>query len=1577
MRPTTSVQAFQKPQYLNQMSILEKLKNEKIIQNMNKRINYLKNPRFKQNNKPPIQFTEIKKRNVNKQQLQIYIYSQKQDLLINATDQKCPFKANPQIILFKDYLINEIYKINLTIINTTSILRRIKFLPPQLEQFTITSIIYPGEKEAKNEIYQINKLKEVGLIAPGMSLQLTVQFKVTSFAQYEDKITFISEDSIFEVPLISQKEKPQITLPEILNCKSCWVGDKTETVFRIQNRGGESGFKFFLENEDEENNYNNCLKATSFSLYPCEFFLSKNEEMQINVTFCPKQEGHIQEKIILACDNLTFSHFCLEGNGNLVDLEIYGIDNIKFDIFQEQNNEFIKQIFFENAYPQTKIIRKLKIKNKTSVEIKYHWALFKNEVKNKLVQNENNNNNEFFFQIEPEKGIFEKEQILTFSISYFSQSSIPQFEFASLIIEDISLSSIKNPPQILKKMLLNSPNNIEQIEELVEKPAFFASNSSRQSISFFDFQLIGLGMFIQIEVEPSYHVFVGNLFIGKSYFWKFTLKNNSSCPVSYCIQPFQLQYDDQNVFPDIPQSQSQILEKSNSEVFLGFKSLEVGQNKKITYQVIFNYSQPIFIDLIGNFIGPEISLDVPEIDFGLLQVGQEGLFQLNIKNESGIQAEVLFQEEFDNSLKFKEEENNLKNIENYLDLYQKKQENNFIFDNKIIFLGPFEQKTVNIKCLQNEPKTINTILGCLVKDGKINYIRTKAEIQKINVSLNTFQLNFERIYISKEYRLMKGQSEQYIELQNLGNLQCKFSWELDTKQQMLKYTFEPSTGILKAKEVLPIKFTFIPQLGGNFEEIFICNIEGVEYPLGFELKSYIQGLTIEFDNLQQSNNQNNDSIIDQKDISKQIKNKILNKTQTEKKNSFTDKKISNLYTRTPLKSIEFYECLINQQRTFQISIRNTSEIPTSFEIFPEKYLPFFSNDKESVTNTTEKMQEITYKTGTSSLFKKNQKKRQSFSAKPQVLLTNDIEKNKNFTSIQGQQLNQTKILLQNQRIYLSNNKGIAILCEPNKGKLPANSEVLIIIACFNDICGHFKDNLIININGYPQQKFPMEVEVIGSPVIINPGQLGILNNNQDWPIFNLGQYIREQTPITRQFKIMNTGPKDVIIEWKLFDLKNIDRTKDMFQIQIQEPHLGTQDACLLHFEPLQPQEVVQSDIQIEQKQFILEGREEKIIKVNFQSKEAKNFDQVLVARPYLRQKNQFSIDPNEKNDNMGTVAIRLQAQTINPYLYIDKLKSVDGILKLKFEKWSCQEIIENKKELKEITLINKFNLNLKFQIHIIGPFKIMQAATNSPASYDQEVVLLTPEHISYLQNKFNLVQNSNLSLKIEFQGPKANNYQEWPLTYKTYKFGKLQILFENGDQQNIELEGHLLRPLVYLNTSGIEDVEGDQIQDFDTVNINNYKSITIFLSNISQVPAKWKINNIKAISNRIQSATLPNMLTKEEIEDNQKVDDPSVFEFQISQGILIGPSVPVKCFPDTLALPNQKTNQIIADNKQYPQKIMINFRVFFLIQFNYYYYKQPRKNVLYKCKYRIIVEEGPSVDFFLRGRGTYDEKKYK
>lgn len=129
---------------------------------------------------------------------------------------------------------------------------------------------------------------------------------------------------------MAKKEPPNINLPELLDCQSCWLGDRADMVFRVQNKGGEGGFKFFCEHEEDDlKQSGDVIKLQNFTICPSEFFIQKGEIVEVYVSYTPVQEGATTEKVILACDNHTSANYTLQGKGNMAELSVFGIDDLQ------------------------------------------------------------------------------------------------------------------------------------------------------------------------------------------------------------------------------------------------------------------------------------------------------------------------------------------------------------------------------------------------------------------------------------------------------------------------------------------------------------------------------------------------------------------------------------------------------------------------------------------------------------------------------------------------------------------------------------------------------------------------------------------------------------------------------------------------------------------------------------------------------------------------------------------------------------------------------------------------------------------------------------------------------------------------------------------------------------------------------------------------------------------------------------------------------------------------------------------------------------------------------------------------
>lgn len=203
----------------------------------------------------------------------------------------------------------------------------------------------------------------------------------------------------------------------------------------------------------------------------------------------------------------------------------------------------------------------------------------------------------------------------------------------------------------------------------------------------------------------------------------------------------------------------------------------------------------------------------------------------------------------------------------------------------------------------------------------------------------------------------------------------------------------------------------------------------------------------------------------------------------------------------------------------------------------------------------------------------------------------------NFTSSAGQALNYKKKLVQDSRQYLSNNLGVAIVCEPRKGALPAYGSVVVTVTCFNDICGLFNDFMCAEIRGLDIVKFACTIDVKGSPLVITKNQLGI-NYSGDTPSFDLGTFMRNSGSIAREFRVTNTGPKDVIMDWKIYPLGGSTQSK-YFDIKIVDPPLGSSKVCEVQFQAVEPPESLDGPFHIQPKQEKVKGRREKHFTIDF------------------------------------------------------------------------------------------------------------------------------------------------------------------------------------------------------------------------------------------------------------------------------------------------------------------------------------------------------------------------------------------
>ena len=290
----------------------------------------------------------------------------------------------------------------------------------------------------------------------------------------------------------------------------------------------------------------------------------------------------------------------------------------------------------------------------------------------------------------------------------------------------------------------------------------------------------------------------------------------------------------------------------------------------------------------------------------------------------------------------------------------------------------------------------------------------------------------------------------------------------------------------------------------------------------------------------------------------------------------------------PLTILSFENCAINTPRQLVFQLKNTSGIQTSFSIAALKYPPplaDFGGEQEEVGKRVGGGQEEGGKRigggqeeggrkigggqnesrrvgggrdeegkrvgggqeeGRSPL--KSMKSTLNKFDKSLPLLTSDLEKSQNFFSSAGRALNKAKQLQRDQKLYLTSDSGLCLLPSPSSSLLLPSSTQPITLTLYNDICGEFTDSIQISVKGLPVQTFDVRIRVKGSPLRLAEHQVGI---SQEGGI-GFGEVVRRGGRLGRKFWVENTGPKEIGLEWRVFEVGGGYERRDFFELEVGE-----------------------------------------------------------------------------------------------------------------------------------------------------------------------------------------------------------------------------------------------------------------------------------------------------------------------------------------------------------------------------------------------------------------------------------------
>ena len=964
------------------------------------------------------------------------------------------------------------------------------------------------------------------------------------------------------------------------------------------------------------------------------------------------------------------------------------------------------------------------------------------------------------------------------------------------------------------------------------------------------------------------------------------------------------------------------------------------------------------IDVLANIIGPEIAINTPLIDFGLFATSTIQKKEFEIENLSPIKVQYLVKESRYSNINFDNvtSSNFIQEFEGVLDeekdiIYRDKVKSLIEYDNTEMKkldimkldsyimkfssvcgeLNPFEKKTITISFLSPYPIKIEDKLNTievLIKNGRKNeYINFNIQCEEAEAYIEDTFIIPKEIFLTMPIQ----HNNNKITIINPSNLPIHFKWDNVFENDKLTAEFEPNTGVVQPHGKIDINFKIVYFFLSSVDDMFICHIDELDIPLGVVVQGTVIGLDIGYEVLPESyesiQNLNSSSIQLKKNKNTYENAKEHNLAKTGLRQNIKNTEIRNVELekataeKLKLKQINLRNLRVNTPFEMFIKLKNLSGIPTKFLLGVKNYPPgkekVIKLDKDQTTTNITKLSKISKKSVKNKNFKIDH-----------PLLTAAHEEI-NFTSPKGQEFTKQKQIEKDSILYLSSQKGIAIVIEPKKGDLPPHSEAVIKLSFFNECVGDFHDVLISNIKGLDKVNFPINLRIKGNPLQLSPFQPGI-NYLLDPPLLKMGYLLRNTGSISKNLRFTNIGRNTIELNWKIYDYEDFIKPQDRpsFDLKVVQ---GLDKKYKINFNPIPPKEFPEEKqyFSIDPPSAVVGPKSSGDFTVTFKTDSDGMKEALFIAYPKIN-------DENQGNVKFDDLAVKVIAGGLAPHLTVDKMTNMEGEYDYKF---CVHSYGKHPRPYRPIILINKEKINMLIKLDVEGPFKIIKT---------------DPIEASLGKGIYNIIPNSNLKVDIKYIIPNVNDEKEWPMTLTNIKRGKLIVTFENGEKEHYNLIAYLLRPRILMSLTGNQSVESLDYIDFGYVNCASMKIEPIFLMNDTQVDTNWAINYVKFIPRKTYGY---GTVTIEEQEDMDMCDDSSVFDFEITNGVIYGPTEVLFDLPVGPALPRVET---IKSQKYKPLLIKVSFH--------------PKKNIFYKCRYKITTSTGNSIDFILKGHGSYLEE---
>ncbi|EKX39969.1 hypothetical protein GUITHDRAFT_143127 [Guillardia theta CCMP2712] len=568
-----------------------------------------------------------------------------------------------------------------------------------------------------------------------------------------------------------------------------------------------------------------------------------------------------------------------------------------------------------------------------------------------------------------------------------------------------------------------------------------------------------------------------------------------------------------------------------------------------------------------------------------------------------------------------------------------------------------------------------------------------------------------------------------------------------------------------------------------------------------------------------------------------------------------------------------------------------------------------------------------------------------------LILSDDHEEVERFRSMHGQKLLNQRSAAQEAFRMLEGGKGFAVTCSTYTGRIEPWGEVEVRVDLFSDVCGIFRDRLVVEVIGLPVVHIPVLGKLVGSPVGMEGGSLG-LNLLGEVPSVDFGDILINGQSQTRSLRVRNSSPWPLLVDWQLLESAPPNE-KNLIQLSSVVGEDGTVSYQLAAVEP---PEAKSTPFTLTPHRMAIPAHSTKTVDVSCQWHKPQHHDNFLVGSvsflskdmegslaeveeegaelllEELRDRETASVaDLQERATGMELVDVEqlvlaLRCEVTNARLEADCHKHL---------KWICSSSNDWRSHasyVKELVLSNRGRCNQTFALKTNSPFSIDSTVCTAPVHPMARAGDIDPA--SSKPQLFILPPKDNLVVRVRFTPP--SKHRSGRVVDDQVLFGELVMLFSNEEVQRIELEAQIKHPQL--------DILPEEL-NFNTLHVESTAVLTLALCNPTYADAHFKIVHAPKLLTMTSalhaegSSSNFKALTARTVETT--VDDAEVFSFEPQSGVIRG----------NLLRPT------------IPESVILTVR------FN------PKKNVDYRSRFKVEIEGGRGGYFTLLGSGSYDESK--